>query len=103
VTQCLSVHARNCPLAFASHVDFQGPSEPVMSLQEQVQQLPAPHSLALLLLRHGFEQVEIPAAPTPPFAQQITFVNCSDLEAATAFYRDVVGLPIAYSAPGDLL
>ena len=36
----------------------------------------------------------------PPFGQQITFLNTSDLEAATAFYRDVVGLPVAYSAPG---
>jgi len=36
----------------------------------------------------------------PPFGQQITFINCSDLDAATAFYRDVIGLPMNYSAPG---
>jgi len=36
----------------------------------------------------------------PPFSQQVTFINCSDLEAATAFYGGVCDLPLVYSAPG---
>ena len=28
----------------------------------------------------------------PPFEQQVTFIYCSDLEAAWRFYREILGL-----------
>eukprot|EP01052_Picozoa_sp_SAG31_P036246 SAG31_NODE_4493_length_3188_cov_2.660084_3_plen_67_part_00 len=39
----------------------------------------------------------------PPFAQQVTFLNSSDLGAAAEFYGGLLGLPLVYEQPGFVL
>lgn len=37
---------------------------------------------------------EMPITTPPPIDQQVTFLYCADLDAADAFYRGLLGLPL---------
>jgi Glyoxalase/Bleomycin resistance protein/Dioxygenase superfamily len=59
--------------------------------------IPAPCDIAGLF--SGFDQPEQGSKPLPPHALFEVHLDVHDLERSIAFYRDIVGLELAYALP----